>query len=99
MTTTNIPVLILKSPDTSISPDPYLQQFSIFTQYHAQLIPVLDQEFVQIEQLCHTLSEKVDVYGGMILTSKRAVEAMKQAMDILGEERMLYNILIITQDL
>ncbi|XP_072335321.1 uroporphyrinogen-III synthase isoform X3 [Scyliorhinus torazame] len=75
-------VLLLKDPKEGVlGPDPYVQEFASLG-LQATLIPVLSFEFISLQDLSKKLSHP-EVYGGLIFTSPRAVDAV---MLCLGEK-------------
>ncbi|XP_038629685.1 uroporphyrinogen-III synthase isoform X4 [Scyliorhinus canicula] len=75
-------VLLLKDPkEGGLGPDPYVQEFASLG-LQATLIPILSFEFISLQDLSKKLSHP-EVYGGLIFTSPRAVDAV---MLCLGEK-------------
>ncbi|XP_078079558.1 uroporphyrinogen-III synthase isoform X2 [Mustelus asterias] len=75
-------VLLLKDPkEGALESDPYVQAFASLG-LQATLIPVLSFEFMSLKDLSKKLSHP-EVYGGLIFTSPRAVDAVKLC---LGEK-------------
>nr|XP_033796638.1 uroporphyrinogen-III synthase isoform X3 [Geotrypetes seraphini] len=73
-------VLLLKDPkDGDAESDPYVKELGLHG-LEATLIPVLSFEFVSLTSLFEKLSSP-DIYGGLIFTSPRAVEAVKLSLD------------------
>jgi uroporphyrinogen-III synthase len=84
-------ITLLRSPD---SPDAYLQAFDE-AGLSATCEPVLSFTFPDQERLIERL-ESADVHGGLVITSPRAVEALRQAFDaepglkVLWEEKPVF---------
>lgn len=91
-----IPVILLRPNSRSCStsaPDPYahlLSQPSSSSRsspsYAPYFVPVLDTEFVDEEGLQEIIREGPERWGGVVVTSQRAVEAWERAGEVVEGE-------------
>lgn len=73
-------VLLLKDPkDGEAESDPYVKELGLHG-LEATMIPVLSFEFVSLPSFFQKLSSP-EIYGGLIFTSPRAIEAVKLCLD------------------
>ncbi|KEP50390.1 uroporphyrinogen-III synthase [Rhizoctonia solani 123E] len=80
-------VLLLKNPDES-SPDPYQHSLSL-TGSTTSIVPTLVHSYVDSDGLSNTIAHGED-YGGVIITSGRAVDAWENATTQLQERGHLH---------
>ena len=78
-------ITLLRSPD---SPDAYLQAFTE-AGFSATCQPVLMFSFPHQEMLIERL-KAADVHSGLVLTSPRAVGALRRAFDAEGSLKLLW---------
>jgi hypothetical protein len=77
-------ILLLKEktlqPDSNL--DVYERKFSELGNYKILYLPLLEHSLVNINELINILrNETDDKYGGVIVTSQRAVEGLKVAWE------------------
>lgn len=75
MSPNKIKVLLLKAPNEDKLVDPYQEELFFFG-FQVKLIPVIQFNFVGSDELGNKLKSP-SKYAGIALTSKRAVEAVK----------------------
>ncbi|KAG8679598.1 hypothetical protein FRC11_003527 [Ceratobasidium sp. 423] len=76
-------VLLLKNPDES-SPDPYQHTLSL-KGFTTSIVPTLVHSYTDPGGLVNTIVHEGGEYGGVIVTSGRAVDAWENATKIIGE--------------
>ncbi|CAE6430008.1 unnamed protein product [Rhizoctonia solani] len=76
-------IFLLKNPD-EISPDPYQHILSL-RGYTSSIVPTLVHSYTDPDGLANIIASGGEVYGGVIITSGRAVDAWDNAATKLWE--------------
>ena len=77
-------VLLLKAPNEDKSVDPYQEELEN-AGFQVRLVPVIEFNFVNSDQLGEKMENPTD-YSGLALTSKRAVEAVKNVKNFANQK-------------
>ncbi|KAJ1303258.1 hypothetical protein OPQ81_011455 [Rhizoctonia solani] len=80
-------VLLLKNAEENL-PDPYQRTLSS-NGFTTSIVPPLVHSYTDLDGLAHTIACRGEEYGGVIVTSGRAVDAWENAVKVLGERGQL----------
>ncbi|KAH8551549.1 tetrapyrrole biosynthesis, uroporphyrinogen III synthase [Umbelopsis sp. PMI_123] len=82
--TTPVPSIVFLKEKANNNQDPYETHFSEH-KFKCVFVPVLEHCLTQLEELGNILSDETRGYSGLVVTSKRAVDALSQVWSSLED--------------